>query len=74
MKLKKLIAPIIITIFTILYFIGIISIFVMDYSIPMAFKVIAVIILIGLVFVSIYVLIERIKEIRSGDEDDLSKY
>ena len=73
MKTKKIIAPIIITCLLILYFtafiLGIIRI-------PDSLWIKAVGIIIPLFFigVSIFVLIERIKEIRSGEEDDLSKY
>jgi hypothetical protein len=37
-------------------------------------KIIGTLIPLALIGVSVYVLIERIKEIRSGEEDDLSKY
>jgi hypothetical protein len=73
MKTKKVIAPIIITCLLVLYFIfwilGIISV-------PdlLWLKVIGIIIPLSFIGVSIFVLIERIKEIRSGEEDDLSKY
>lgn len=73
MKTKKIIAPIIITCLLILYFIfwilGIINI-------PdlLGIKVLGIIIPLAFIGVSIFVLIERIKEIRSGEEDDLSKY
>ncbi len=71
--MKKMIAPIIITVFMIIY----IAIYfgVLIYL----FDNIIVRILIGVVpvvfaGVMIFVCIERIKEIRSGEEDDLSKY
>lgn len=73
MKVKKMIAPIIITIILFIYFslfiFGIINI----YS-PLWVKVTVLAILLGLIGASIFVLVERIKEIRSGEEDDLSKY
>ena len=37
-------------------------------------RIIGIIILLVLIGKSIFVLIERIKEIRSGEEDDLGKY
>jgi len=40
----------------------------------MWFKVTEIIVPLALIGVSIFVLIERIKEIRGGEEDDLSKY
>lgn len=73
MKTKKIIAPIIITCILILYFIfwilGIINI-----PDSLGVKIIGIIIPLFFIGVSIFVLIERIKEIRSGEEDDLSKY
>jgi len=73
MKTKKMLAPIVITILLLIY----IGFFVWVWSIipvPFWFKMIGLIIPLGFIGVSIFVLIERIKEIRSGEEDDLSKY
>lgn len=73
MKIKKMIAPLIITCMLIIYFslfiLGIINI-----PEPLWIKIVGIIIPLALIGVSIFVLIERIKEIRSGEEDDLSKY
>ena len=73
MKTKKIIAPIIITCLLILYFIfwflGVISI-----PDSLWLKILGTIIILFFIGVSIFVLIERIKEIRSGEDDDLSKY
>ncbi len=72
-NIKKLIAPIIITIVGVVW----LALLVITYSLiilPIIFKIIICLIPILLIFVSIAVLIERIKEIRSGEEDDLSKY
>ena len=69
MKSTKLIAPIIITIFTV--------IILMLWSIvpiPAPIKVVLLLGLLALMGVSVYTLVERIEEIRSGEEDDLSKY
>ena len=73
MHWKKLIAPIIIAIIVIIILFvqlaGIISTdMILQAKIPISIGLIA---LMGAV---IFVLIERIKEVRSGDEDDLSKY
>lgn len=73
MKAKKMIAPIIITILLLIY----LSLFILGWTdIPVSkyVKVIGLIIPLFLMGVSIFVLVERIKEIRSGEEDDLSKY
>lgn len=70
--MKKIIVPTIITIIFILYFIiyfgFIISL--LDGFLKIALAVIPA----GFTAVMIYVLVERIKEIRSGEEDDISKY
>ena len=58
---RKLIAPIIITIVCILALIAYMGI-VFAASIPIWLKV------------AVYVLFERIQEVRSGEEDDLGKY
>lgn len=62
MKVKKVIAPLIITCLLIIY---------------LLFFVLSIINIpapLSLMGVGIFVLIERINEIRSGEEDDLSKY
>ena len=64
---KKLIAPIIITLVIIGY--------ALFYLLAATFiNVLFIIFPIGLIALSIYVLVERIKEIKGGEEDDLSKY
>lgn len=71
--MKKLIAPIIVTAFVVLYvvfYFGFI-LFLLD---NLALKIILGVIPLAFSAVMIYVLIERIKEIRSNEEDDLSKY
>lgn len=73
MKMKKLLAPIIITILIVLYFFGfVVACFVMD--MPMIAKVLGALFPAGLICVSVFVLVERIHEVRSGEEDDLSNY
>ena len=71
---KKLIAPIIITVLIVLYFVFYMFIGVSIAEIPMFMKILALIIPIGLIVLSIYMLFERIGEIKGGEEDDLSKY
>ncbi len=71
---NKYIAPIIITICLVLYYIGFGVVCFVVKEIPFAVKLLAGIIPLALAGVCIYVLIERINEIRSGEEDDLSKY
>lgn len=71
--IKKMIAPVIIAAVLCIYYVGFAVVCMM---IPMAVIVKLVLALIPLVLagIGIYVCIERIKEIRSGEEDDLSKY
>jgi len=71
--IKKMIAPIIITIILAGYYITI-SYILINISINIFFQVIIIIVSIILTISLIYVLYSRIKEIRSGEEDDLSKY
>ncbi|MGN1343819.1 MAG: hypothetical protein ACI4U3_04520 [Traorella sp.] len=71
---KKMIAPIIVTIIVLLYFGGIAYLFFVDKMLPLIWKAILVVIPLLFAGVGVYVLYERIQEIRSGEEDDLSKY
>lgn len=70
---KKMIAPVIITILLLLYFAGFAFVVFMLRP-PMAACVIGAVIPLALAGVALSVCIQRIKEIRSGEEDDLSKY
>ncbi|WP_312832191.1 hypothetical protein [Sedimentibacter saalensis] len=74
MHKKKMIAPIVITAVAVLYFIGFVFLFAFDDSIPFLIKILGVAIPLLLAGACVYVLVERIKEIRSGEEDDISKY
>ena len=73
MQSKKLIAPIIITILLAAYFVTSMIAWVLN-PVLLVGKIIGILIPLALIGVSVFVLIERIKEIRSGEEDDLSKY
>jgi len=74
-KYKKLIAPIIITIIFIVYLCSWFYFFIfLNGFKPGIFEVIGCIVPIALIGVSVGNLIQRIKEIRSGEEDDLGKY
>ena len=73
MKSTKLIAPIIITVFLVL----ILAFYCLIWAlmpVPVIIKILLLFVLFALIGVSIYNLYERIQEIRSGEEDDLSKY
>jgi hypothetical protein len=68
-----MVAPIVITtllsVYMLAYFFVLLSV-----PMPVFVKVIIGLIPLGLLGASIYVLLQRIKEIRSGEEDDLSQY
>ena len=70
---KKMIAPIVITVLVILYFIAYFGflIYLID---NIVLKLLSGIIPALLAAVMIYVCIQRIKEIKGGEEDDLSQY
>ena len=71
---KKMAAPIIIAVLLILWYIGMaIACFCIP-EIPFIFKILMAIIPAAISGVISFVLAERIKEIRSGEDDDLSKY
>ncbi|MBU9727517.1 hypothetical protein [Diplocloster modestus] len=73
MHIKKLIAPIIIAVLFVLYLTGLLVLWT-NFYLPLPAKVIGMVILLALAAVMVFVLVERIQEIRSGEEDDLSKY
>lgn len=74
MKYSKLIAPIIITALLIVILMGYFVLWIFVPEIPLFIRLLLLLIFGGLTGVSIYNLYERIKEIESGEEDDLSKY
>jgi hypothetical protein len=70
---KKIIAPvIIITLIALYYLIGAVVLTILD--IPVIIKIAALIVSVVITIVLIAVLLERIKEIKKGMEDDLSEY
>lgn len=70
---KKLIAPIIITVLFVLYLVVFVKIWILN-PMSLGVKITGIIVFLALISVSVYVLVERVKEIRSGEEDDLGKY
>ncbi len=74
MHKKKMAAPIVITALLLLYYLGFAGFLIFGTDVPVPVKLLAGLIPLPIAGVSIYVLIERIKEIRSGEEDDLSQY
>ena len=71
-KRKKLLAPIIVTIIMVLYYIAYFGLLI--WALDGIWKYVLGIIPIALSAVMIAVCVERIKEIKEGEEDDLSKY
>ena len=73
-KSKKIIAPIFITIIFCVYFVFWAFFIFEDAYLSIIAKILMAIVPLAFAAVNILVLIERIKEIRSGEEDDLSQY
>lgn len=71
---KKLVAPVIITVLVGAYLLFLALIFLLVPGMPLLVKLLLSMFFLGFAGVMIYVLVERVKEIRSGEEDDLSKY
>ena len=71
---KKIIAPVIIVLWLIADFIAFAIICTRLAGEPLHFKLFGILLPLAIVGICIYVLVERIKEIKSGEEDDLSKY
>ena len=73
MKNSKLIAPIIITIILVMILTAHFFFFFLM-PVPGFIKVLILLALLALIGVAVCNLVERIQEIRSGEEDDLGKY
>ena len=71
---SKMRAPIIIAIILIVYYVAIAAAFVLIPDIAVIVKILMIIIPLALAGVAFAVTVERVNEIRSGEEDDLSKY
>lgn len=69
-----MIAPVVIVALIFIYYIAIGVIFAYMNGVPMLAKIIALVVPALLSGVAITVLIQRIKEIKKGEDDDLSKY
>jgi heme/copper-type cytochrome/quinol oxidase subunit 1 len=70
---KKMIAPVIVTLCIIAYYAVLLAALV-KFDIPFFIKLAAALVPVVIMILTAAVLIERIKEIRSGEEDDLSQY
>ena len=71
---RKLIAPIVITALIVLYLAGYIVVALTTGWLPLWAVVLGIAVPLCVMGVMVFVLVERIKEIRSGEEDDLSQY
>ena len=70
--LKKMIAPIVVTVIMALYYIVYFGFLI--WALEGVWKYALGIVPLALIAVTVIVCIERIKEIKKGEEDDLSKY
>ena len=73
MNKKKLVAPIVVTIVMVLLVIGYLILW-LDILKPLWVKIGAIVVCLALIGINIGVLVERVKEIKKGEEDDLSQY
>ena len=73
-KTKKMIAPVVIVAIVSIYYIGIGVFFAYMEGVPTLAKIFALVIPALLTGAAVTVLVERIKEIKKGEDDDLSKY
>ncbi|TNV68302.1 hypothetical protein [Trichococcus shcherbakoviae] len=72
---KKMIAPIVITVLVISYFIFYMWLGLASFGdIPLLMKILLIVVPSGLIVLMVYLLIERVNEIKEDDDDDLSKY
>ena len=69
---KKMVAPIVVTVLMVLYYCAYFGLLI--YAVPTFWKYVLGIFPAAFTGVTIYVCIERIKEIKEGEEDDLSQY
>ena len=69
---KKMIAPIVITALMIIYYILFFAFIIM--MTDLVLTILLGVVPLALAGVMIYVCLQRLKEIRSGEDDDLSKY
>lgn len=74
MHQKKMIAPILITTIVVIYYIGLSVIFLIGYTFTLWIGLMLWVVPLLLAAVMISVCRERIKEIKEGEEDDLSQY
>lgn len=71
---KKMIAPVVIAILFVFYYVGLAVVLALISSMSVLVKGLLIFVPLALAGVMIGVTVSRIKEIRSGEEDDLSQY
>ena len=74
MKKNPYIAPIVVAVLVVLYFIFYGYMATVIDGMPFVARIVFIAIPVVMIIVMIYTLIERIKEIRKGENDDLGKY
>ena len=74
MKKRGYLAPTLVVAFIVLYYIGMAAMFVCVPGIPGWAKALLCLIPLAVCAVAVGVLVQRIREIKSGEEDDLDKY
>nr|WP_252722084.1 hypothetical protein [Treponema socranskii] len=70
---KKMIAPTVIVFLILAYYIAF-GVFFVKFAAPLILKLIGIIVPAALSAAFIWLLVQRIKEIKGGEEDDLGKY
>ena len=71
-KAKKYIAPIVVTVLLLLYYVILVA--VIASLATLFWKIFAIVVSLAISGTVVYVCIDRIREIKGGEEDDLSKY
>lgn len=71
---KKMVAPVVIAVLFVIYYTGLAVVLALISGIPGLVKGLFIFVPLALAGVMIGVAVSRIKEIRSGEEDDLSQY
>ena len=74
MKRNSYFIPVLIAVFICIYYIGLIASFLLITGIAWWIRILLSLLPAALGAVVIYVLVQRIKEIKSGESDDLNKY
>ena len=73
-KSRRYLAPTLVVVFLVLYYVGVAAMFVCTSGIPGWVKALMCLVPLAVCAVAVGVLVQRIREIRSGEEDDLDQY